>query len=287
MINHASQSTRFSLILLSIFLLLAGLLVVGFDDQNQLFDPTEQAVALDVGQGDAILLQTKKSEQILIDGGPNNSVLTGLGSHMPFYDRTIEMIILTHPDADHVTGLVEVLRRYTVERVVATGVVHTLPAYEAFWSEVYENNTTVIQPLAGDSFNYTDLSIQVLWPDQYLWNTTSPYELNDTSVVVRAEYENGFSILLTGDLTKNKENALLDRYGSQLQSTALKAGHHGSKTSTGPEFVAQVSPQIAVISAGCDNPYGHPHDQVVQTLLFLEVQILSTCDDGDIVFDSW
>ncbi len=242
-----------------------------------------KVVFFDVGQGDSILLQTNQSEQILIDGGPNNAVLQGLGEHMPFFDRTIELVIVTHPDADHVTGLVEVLQRYTVEYIVATGVVHTLPAYEAFWEQVAKQHIPVTQPRAGDVFEFDGLSMEVLWPVDDMWGLEPIGDMNDTSVVTKAQFDTGMSVLLTGDVSTAVESLLVQSQ-SALQSTVLKAGHHGSRTSSSYDFVRAVDPEIGVISASQNNQYGHPHYQVLRVFEKLGIPIKTTAEDGDIVF---
>lgn len=240
----------------------------------------DQIAVLDVGQGDAIVIRTKKGETILVDGGPDNSVVYELGKVLPPHEKVIDILVLTHPDADHVTGLVEVLRRYEVKQVLATGVLHTLPAYTAFWNEVKKQNLAVLEPCHFKAITITNITIDILWPIDCLWQQEVEYELNDTSVVLRVVFDGNKTVLLAGDATIAVEQELVHRYGTALQSDILKVGHHGSDTSTSKEFVETVSPEIALISAGKDNTYGHPHIKVLGMLSLYKATTVSTAELG-------
>lgn len=264
---------------------ISSLFYLGSQDLLDHFYPREnRAIFLDVGQGDSILLQTNNRENILIDGGPDDSVIYKLGRYIPFWDKEIDLLVLTHPDADHITGLVEVVRRYKVKKVLATGVMHTLPAYIDFFKEIKQRKIPVIQPKDIDELLYSNLKLKILWPKENLWGKNYKGELNDASIVVKATFSNGDSVLLTGDLTKDKEKELINSYRPELSSQILKAGHHGSRTSTSWGFLQVVKPEEAVISVGKNNRYGHPSFRVLKYLRDSGVRILRTDKLGDIKF---
>lgn len=219
---------------------------------------------LDVGEGDAILI-SQGSQQTLVDGGPDpNKICLELGKEMPFWDRTIELVVLTHPEADHLTGLVEVLQRYQVERVMESSRENDTDIYRE-WQRLIEGNG--IKPTTAQAGQQIDLghgiTMGVLHPQEELLGDTGP-ELNNNSIVLRL-VKGKVSFLLTGDIEQEAELELIARRAN-LRSTVLKVAHHGSDTSTTPEFLAVVNPQLAVISVGKDNPFGHPDDEVINRL---------------------
>ncbi len=219
---------------------------------------------LDVGQGDAILLQ-KGQQQVLIDGGPDpERIALELGERLPFWDRTIELVILTHPEADHVTGLVEVLRRYEVGQVVTSGQVSETSVYAEWDRLIDEKGIKRSVARAGQTIMLADgMVLEVLHPRMAPLQSTSS-DVNDNSVVARLVFRD-FSLLLTGDISEAVERDLLENRPG-VQSTALKVSHHGSDTSSSEEFLAGVDPQVAVVSSGADNPFGHPSREVMGRL---------------------
>lgn len=241
-------------------------------------------IALDIGQGDAILIKTPYGQNVLIDGGPDNSVIQRLGKNLPFYDRTIDLMILTHPDADHVTGLIEVLRRYKVKQVLYTGVVLDSPNYAEWLSVAEEKNVAMAIGQAGQVINLgDDLWLDILYPEELFLNRTAD-DVNDTSIVVKLIYEDT-SFMLTGDASIVVEQELIED-GADLEADVLKVGHHGSKTSTCIEFVQAVDPDYAVISVGLNNKFGHPNFRALSNLEKEGVEILRTDEMGDVVLVS-
>lgn len=218
---------------------------------------------LDIGQGDAILVQ-RGSQQVLIDGGGSPQVLTReLGERMPFWDRTIELVVLTHPHEDHLGGLVEVLERYEVEQVLYPALEYDSALYDR-WRELLEaKEITVTTAQAGQGVELGEgVTMTVLNPPSPpLAGTNS--DLNNNSTVLRLSIGE-VSFLLAGDIEREAELGLIAR-GAELDSTVLKVGHSGSLSSTTDDFLAAAHPQLAVISVG-DNPYGHPHGNVVARL---------------------
>ncbi|OHA91680.1 MAG: hypothetical protein A2758_00860 [Candidatus Zambryskibacteria bacterium RIFCSPHIGHO2_01_FULL_49_18] len=214
---------------------------------------------LDVGQGDAIFIDTPAHKQVLIDGGRNRKVLSELGKIMSFGDRYIDVVIETHPDADHAAGLVAVAERYQ------TGL-----------------NVDQRSARRGQTIDFGDgVKLILLFPDR----DVSGWDTNDGSVVARLDYGES-SFLFTGDATIKTENILLNLNREILDTDVLKVGHHGSRTSTSLMFAEAVTPEFAVISAGKDNTYGHPHKEVLNILNRVGSKIFSTAEKGTIKFET-
>ena len=237
----------------------------------------------DVGQGEAIFIETPSRHQILIDGGPSSLILEKLAESLPFWDRTIDLIILTHPEHDHLAGLIEVLKRYKVENILWTGIVRDTSEYDE-WVKLIKNEGAKIKiAQASQRINLSTYEvnrhIDILYPFENLEGQEFENS-NNTSIVAKLIFgENSF--LFTGDAYQSVEKKLVSR-GWGLNSDVLKVGHHGSKTSTSEEFIKQVSPEIAVISVGKDNTYGHPHQETLDTLEKYGIKILRTDKEGDI-----
>lgn len=251
-------------------------------------DRTPRIVFLDVGQGDSTLILGGDGEEALVDGGPDASVLSGLGRRMPSGDREIELLVLTHPHADHVTGLVEVLRRYKVDRVLMTGVVPQSPAGEEFGREVAELGIPVEYAVAGESFSVGAFRLETLWPREPLAGTTvddrgaaAEGGMNDTSIVLRATAASSTALLMA-DASVRVESELVGS-GADLKADLLKAGHHGSGGSSSREFLAAVGARFAAISAGAGNRYGLPALKTVLRLADSGAEVFRTDRDGDIV----
>lgn len=238
----------------------------------------------DVGQGDAILIQTPSGQDILIDGGPDLKVLDCLGRHLGFDDKELDLVILTHPHSDHVAGLVEVLRRYQVKKVLLTGVKFYDPGYEEFMKIISAKNIPQITAQAGENFEFgSELSLKIVYPLISLENKEVK-NLNDSSIVGRLVYKQN-SFLLTGDLDSDGEAALLAS-GQDLSAQVLKVGHHGSVYSSSLEFLEAVKASWAAISVGKDNKFGHPSSRIVYRLERAGAQVFRTDEHGDVEFVS-
>jgi len=238
--------------------ILVSLIAVAMPDDNL------HVSLLDVGQGDAILIQ-KGSQQVLVDGGPSpQAVSLGLGRKMPFWDRTIELVVLTHPSADHVTGLVEVLNRYRVKQVLYPDLDFESDIYDEWLRLVRGKNIKYTPARAGQELYLDDgVMIEVLNPQQPPLTDTDS-DIDNNGAVLRLSMGE-VSFLLTADTMWEAEFELITRR-AKLDSTVLKVGHHASDTSTTPEFLAVVNPQLAVVSVGEDNPFGHPSNEVIARL---------------------
>lgn len=237
---------------------------------------------LDVGQGDAILIQ-KGSQQILIDGGPSPQAITmEMGSRMPFWDRTIELVILTHPHADHVTGLVEVLNDYHVEQILSPDLYCDLDIYDEWLDLIQEKNIKYTAACYGQLIEFNGVTIEILNP-QEIFLTDTESDIDNNGLVLHISMGD-ISFLLTADLMWQGEFELISRRLIP-ESTVIKVGHHGSATSTTLELLVVVNPQLAVISADPEE-YGHPSDEVI-TRLEAELgadNIYRTDEDGTIEF---
>jgi competence protein ComEC len=231
------------------------------------------------GQGDAVLLRTPSGKIIAIDGGPNQDVLMDLGEFMPWFNRTIELMVLTHPDADHITALPNILRRYNVQNVLMTGVEHHSGRHNELIDLLATKNVNIITPKAGQVFDFGDGAIlRTIWPKNDIFGT-KPDQPNNTSIVLQAEFNNQ-SMLLTGDIEHETETEILAS-GQQIRSTYIKVPHHGSTTSSSTGFLIAVQPAMAIISAGVDNKFGHPHQVVVDRYAALHIPIWNTASQGD------
>jgi len=219
---------------------------------------------LDVGQGDAILIQ-KGNQQVLVDGGPSPQAISlEMGDKMPFWDRTIELVVSTHPHSDHITGLLEVLQRYKVKQVLYPDLDFESDIYQEWLRLLEEKDIECTLAQAGQQIELGDgVIIKVLNP-QTPRLTGTESDIDNNGVVLRLSLGKT-SFLLTADIMGEAEFELIEQRAN-LASTVLKVGHHGSDTSTTPEFLAVANPCVAVISVGKDNPFGHPSDEVMERL---------------------
>lgn len=235
---------------------------------------------LDVGQGDAILIKTPADQNILIDGGPDNAVIKRLSENLPWWDKTIDMMILTHPHDDHVNGLNDVIKRYRVKRVLYTGVAHNSPGYLNWLNLIKENHIPLIiidRPQAIELGG--GCQFKILYPFKSFLGEELD-NLNNSSMVSKLSCgENNF--LFTGDIEEEVERALLAAK-IDLSAEVLKAGHHGSDTSSSENFLAAVKPKIAVIQVGEDNKFGHPSRRILKRLIRIGAAIYRNDISGTI-----
>ncbi len=242
----------------------------------------------DVGQGDAIFIETPQRLQVLIDGGPDAKILEKLGKVMPFWDRTIDLVILTHPDPDHLNGIIEVLKRYKVKEILYTGVVPEDLRQKGV-DVIEKSKAEKIIAKAGQRIKLSRLNldnhayIDILYPFEDITGQRFS-DFNQTSIVCQLVYGKT-SFLLAGDAPKSVEYQLLAKQVN-LNSDILKVAHHGSKTSTSDYFLKAVSPEIAVIQVGKDNKFGHPHQEVLDILNQQNIRVLRTDLLGDIKITS-
>ncbi|OGI60445.1 hypothetical protein A2641_00210 [Candidatus Nomurabacteria bacterium RIFCSPHIGHO2_01_FULL_37_25] len=236
---------------------------------------------LDVGQGDALFIESPTGTQILVDGGPPRKILSQLALVMSPFDRHIDAIIVTNPDQDHIGGFLDVLKVYKIDGVFESDAENDSKIYQNLKAEIKNKN---IPEILAKKEMRLDIGggavIDILFPDRDVSSWTN----NDGSIVAKLSYGTN-SIMLTGDSTTLTEKIILEENSKQkLKSTILKVGHHGSRTSTSYDFVKAVSPTYALISDGKNNKYGHPHQDTLDTLTKFGAKVLRTDLLGTIIF---
>lgn len=243
----------------------------------------------DVGQGDAIFIEAPNGNQILVDGGPGDKILAKLGQALPFWDRSIDLLVLTHPHADHLDGLLEVLKRYQIGAVLGSGASYSLPEYEEWHRILEEKNVPIIIARRGQRIIFSKAGELDIFSPFENFAGASLKNPHDANVVSKLIYGNS-SFLLTGDAERSLEYRLLlaseDMSFYSLKSAVLKVGHHGSKTSSFEEFLQSVAPKVAIIQVGRKNRYGHPTQEVLDRLATVGAKILRNDLAGDIIIES-
>ncbi|MER2079425.1 MBL fold metallo-hydrolase [Psychrobacillus psychrotolerans] len=230
---------------------------------------------IDVGQGDSILIQSPNGKTMLIDGGTKSDGDTIVAYLKSLKVSKLDYVVATHPDADHIGGLIDVVNSFTIVQFINSGKVHTTQTYEELLSIVLAKNIKYSEPKTGDSIPLDSaIKLQVLHVD------ASADDNNDASIVLKATYNN-ISFLLTGDAAADIESKIMAKY--DVKATVLKAGHHGSNTSSSARFINAVKPTTTILSYGKDNSYGHPHAEVVANLKNVSSKIYSTATSGNIV----
>ncbi len=238
----------------------------------------------DVGQGDAAMI-VKGDYEILIDGGPDDKVLSEIGKVMPFGDKKIELVILTHPHSDHVVGLNQVLNYYQIEKIYFSGVVHTSNQYLEFLEHLSNNKISAIIPDAGETITlFENGLVNFIWPGKK-YQQINADNLNNSSLVVKYCY---FSkcVLFTGDIETDEQTEMIEKTKNEtLKADILKVSHHGSSNGTNQKLLEVVGPEYAIISVGADNKYGHPHNATLELIEQFGIKIFRTDRDGTIKFD--
>lgn len=235
---------------------------------------------LDVGQGDALFIESPTGTQVLFDAGPARKLMGPLSRVMSPFDQTIDAIVITNPDADHISGFADVLKKYEVRLLLEPGTMNDSKTFQNIKSEIEKKNIPDVLAKKGMKLDLGgEVFIDILFPDR----DVSTWNPNDGSIVARLFYGDT-SIMLTGDSTIKTEKIILeDLKKENLASTILKVGHHGSRTSSSDAFVKAVAPKYALISNGKDNKYGHPHAEVLDLLTQFGAKILRTDLLGNII----
>ena len=274
-----SKQTRTTLFALIVIVVIA----FGSIAQNRfLFDAHALRVwFFDIGQGDGTLIETPNGKKILVDAGPDASILMKLGEVLWPWDRSIDAIVITHPDADHITGFVSVLRRYRVGHVYETGVIAKTAVDTEIEKLIRDEHLPVTIVRIGDSIPDADIQLAVVWPSD-LAVSHAAGDRNNASVVIRLTYGET-TVLLTGDAEEPSEKLFASNVGAV---DVLKVGHHGSATATSQLLLDLIRPRMAVISVGVQNKYGHPHPLILDRLMNQSIQIFRTDLQGDILMTS-
>ena len=238
----------------------------------------------DIGQGDAIFIESPSGNQILVDGGPDDALPARLSEVMPFWDHSIDLIVLTHPHADHLDGLLAVLKRYDVGMVLESGVNHTIPEYGEWASELARRRITRVVGRRGQLVRLGGgAALRVLAPFRD-YDGASVKNVHEATLVTELVFASSTALLM-GDAEAALERQIVAS-GDDLHAEVLKVGHHGSKTSTSAALLAAVRPKFAVISVGRKNRYGHPHQEVLDRLEAAGVRVFRTDRDGTTTFTS-
>ncbi len=233
---------------------------------------------LNIGQGDAIYIESPTHNRIMVDGGPPRAVLGELSKILPFYARTFDTLVVTNPDADHFSGFLDMLQKYQVNRILEPGTISTTARYAELEKEIADKKIPKVLARRGMTLHLgggADLAI--LFPDRDVSSTT----INDGSIVAKLVYGNT-SVMLTGDAPNKTEEYVLSLDGANVKSDLLKEGHHGSRTSASEPFISAVNPRFDIISAGLNNKYGHPHQETLDLLKKLNIPYLITFQTGTI-----
>ncbi|MDO9231286.1 MAG: ComEC/Rec2 family competence protein [bacterium] len=261
-----------------LFLLLISLILAGviWHSQNQKL----KIIFFDVGQGDAIMISLGQN-QILIDGGPSGQKeMEKLGKYIPFWDRKIEIVIATHPDQDHIGGLIDVMKNYKIGKVIDNSAENDSQVYKNYLEIIENKKIERLKGKEGMNIKIKDANLAIIYPNSILVN--KPKDTNADSIVAKLTYGQN-SFLFTGDFPLEKESALFsDKF--DLSSKVLKISHHGSKNATSAEFLNKVGPVDAIISSGKNNTYGHPASELLERLKAKKIKVLRTDEKGDIEY---
>ncbi len=309
------------------WLLGAGVLAVVVVWSWVWFEPVGRLrmVFCDVGQGDAILVSWKE-EQMLVDGGPGSKVLECLDRYLPLGDKELELVVVTHPDKDHMGGTIEVLRNYKVDRLATVPIGKETDVYKLLYKEIVQEvdrgRLEVVNLYAGDKVKLGAAEVDVVWPerrwvaerigsgklnglventndkfgdtgvrklaentDKFVLGASTDAESNDFSIVLHVKY-GSFDGLLNGDAGEEIQDEELGTGSVPAKVEVMNAPHHGSRTGMLDEWLSLVDPQLAVISVGAKNSYGHPAEEILQRLKSAQVRYLRTDEVGDVVVES-
>lgn len=263
-------------IILSLVCITVWLAVFSIDDSLKI-------IACDVGQGDAILIQ-KNTTQILIDGGPNQSVLSCLGRHMPFWDKQIEMVILTHPQEDHYGGLIDVFKSYKIINFGENNTNSSNQGYGVLKKLVGGSGAMTTTLSKGTVIKAGMMQLDIVWPLVDLSSDKNKQfnsNVNNDGVVILLKYAQ-FNTLLTADV-ENEVSDILSEEKEIQNIDYIKVNHHGSENGMSQKLLNATNPEVAVISVAAKNRYGHPHAEIIKMLTEKGIKILRTDEVGDVV----
>lgn len=265
-----------------------GLNILCWQEVFALQNPKNLEVSfLNVGQGDSAFIETPEGHQIIIDGGPSSAILGKLETRMQFWDKDLDLVILSHPEKDHMQGLLDILKVYKADYILWNGVIKNNSAEYDKWVNILEKQkkmgAKIVVAKSGQEIFAGDVLIDVLFPFESLEGKEIKSSSNDTAVVPKIIYgKNRF--LFTADIDMAGERKII-KSGEDVLADVLKVAHHGSKYSTSPEILQAVKPSIAVIEVG-KNSYGHPTSEVLQRLANFGIKTLRTDQNGDITIIS-
>lgn len=256
------------------------------EGQRQLFNGVK-IIFLDVGQGDAALINFPNGEKMLVDCAIDARILEALGRVMPYYDRQIDYLVISHPDADHYGGCIDVLTHYNIKNIVYNGVKKEHDKlWQWFWDLVQKEGASYHEISEEEIWDIASTTIHFYYPNHPVQDLIKTdlyknYNGNNLSIVFGLTYNN-YQILFTGDAEVDLEKYLISNFNDKLKSDILKVGHHGSPGSSNKDFLATVKPAFAIISVG-ENKYSHPSERVLKKLERVGAKILRTDEDRDVV----
>ena len=249
-------------------------------------DNNLQVYFLNVGQGDSAFIETPENHQIIIDGGPDSSALSKISELMPFWDKTIDLVVLSHPEKDHMQGLLDILKRYKADYILDSGIKKESAEYRE-WQKILEyqkeNGTKIVFVKNGDIVRLGKTEIKIISPFEDFSGQATDDSTNEACIVSKLVFGNN-SFLFTGDISTKTEKEIISS-GEDATCDVLKVSHHGSKYSTSEDFLANISSKFAVIEVG-KNSYGHPTQETLQRLEKFGIQVLRTDTSGDVKFVS-
>jgi competence protein ComEC len=257
-----------------ISLLVASVVYFYFSVNSWCYSGYFRLVVFNVGQGDSILLVTPKGQTILIDGGPDDSVLRELGRTLPMWLRKIDLVILTHAHDDHLFGLIEILNRYQVGKIIINESGYNSPIVKAWQKLIIKNNLEIINSERGMIFNFdSNCFLKILEAQKNKLTDENNYSIvSEFSCLDRR-------VLLTGDASLKIEEDIISA-GTDIRSDILKISHHGSITGTSLKILELINPRLAIISVGTNNKFGHPKPDVLNYLSNLHINTLRTDKNG-------
>jgi competence protein ComEC len=238
---------------------------------------------IDVGQGDAIFIKTPEKHQVIIDFGSSQGI-NDLNKKIPWWNKKIDLAIITHPHDDHIIGLIQIIKNYKVRNIMYTGIIFDSPAYLELLKEIEKKNIPLLIPQKNQSIKLgKDCNLDILFPWESFLNKEID-NLNNSSIISQLSCQNS-KFLFMGDAEIEVENEILKK-GINIKSNVLKIGHHGSITSSQQEFLEKVDPQIAIIMVGKNNKFNHPSLRVLKRLEKLKIKTFRTDLDGTITIIS-
>ena len=275
---HIKQYLKWYILLLLVFFSVTTWSVVIHENRNGILT----VAFLNIGQGNATFIESPTGTQVVIDGGPNKTLMREISAVLPWYDRHIDIILASHPDRDHYEGFFSLLDKYSIDVFMESGIAGITNEFLSLKEKIVSKKIPSVTARRGEVIDIGGGAyIEIMFPDRDI----SGLETNNGSIFVRLVYGET-SVIISGDAPKAMENYLITLEPQKIDSDIIVLGHHGAKTSSSEEYIKAVSPEYAIISLGAGNSYGHPHKETLDTLNKLKVQILRTDQIGQIVFKS-
>lgn len=257
---------------LIVFILILTVFIYGYREYRLISQPIDKISFLNIGQGDASFITSKRGARIIVDCGPDSKIIDQLESKLGFWARRIDMIIITHGDKDHYGGCRDIIERYKVAKVMINGVFDSKNKdYQELLEFIQQEGIQILPAITNTYITLGDsIELHLLNPQTNLWGKDIKDDNPDSIVMLLRSANN--TILLTGDADEQTELTILQKY-PQLNVDILKAGHHGSKTSTSEKLLDAITPKQVIISAGANNSYKHPHPDVIDKLKKRKIEI--------------